>query len=154
MTEFCVFIPLQSIAPGNSWIGGVSLKDYKIIWKIKIRETKIKQYLKTLIVLWVKWTGMVKRKHKDFIAATLVVTCQNSSWIMGLRIYGEGRTQIPLSLPVRLVPWQGPRIDMVYTDIKIANDTKINHIMVSFTDHYNAISIDRLHSKTKIGKNS
>ena len=43
---------------------------------------------------------------------------------------------------------------MVYTDIKIANDTKINHIMVSFTDHYNAISIDRLHSKTKIGKNS
>ena len=45
-------------------------------------------------------------------------------------------------------------IDMVYTDIKIANDTKINHIIVSFTDHYNAISIDRLHSKTKMAKNS
>ena len=30
----------------------------------------------------------------------------------------------------------------------------INHIMVSFTDHYNAISIDRLPSKTKIGKKS
>ena len=26
--------------------------------------------------------------------------------------------------------------------------------MVSFTDHYNAISIDRLPSKTKIGKDS
>ena len=26
--------------------------------------------------------------------------------------------------------------------------------MVSFTDHYNAISIDRLSSKTKIGKDS
>ena len=29
---------------------------------------------------------------------------------------------------------------------------KINHIMVSFTDHYNANLIDRFPSKTKIGK--
>ena len=36
-----------------------------------------------------------------------------------------------------------PRIDRVYTDIKIASNTKINHIMVSFSDHYNAIFIDR-----------
>ena len=42
MTEFSVFILLQGIAPGNSWIGDVSLKDYKIMWKIKIREMKIK----------------------------------------------------------------------------------------------------------------
>ena len=27
------------------------------------------------------------------------------------------------------------RIDRIYTDIKIASITKINHIMVSFTDH-------------------
>ena len=33
---------LQGIAPGNSLIGGVSLKDYKIIRKIKIREIKTK----------------------------------------------------------------------------------------------------------------
>ena len=46
------------------------------------------------------------------------------------------------------------RIDMVYTDIKIAYNTKINHIIVSFTDHYNAIFIDRLPSKTKIVKDS
>ena len=46
------------------------------------------------------------------------------------------------------------RIDRVYTDIKIASNTKINHIMVSFTDHYNAIFIDRFPSKTKIGKDS
>ena len=38
--------------------------------------------------------------------------------------------------------------------IKNANNTKINHIMVSFTNHYNAISIDRLPSKTKIEKYS
>ena len=41
-----------------------------------------------------------------------------------------------------------------YRVIKIANSIKINHIMVSFTDHYNAISIERLSSKTKIGKDS
>ena len=33
---------------------------------------------------------------------------------------------------------------MVYTNIEIANNTKSNHIMVSFTDHYNGISVDRL----------
>ena len=46
------------------------------------------------------------------------------------------------------------RIDMVYTDIKIAYNTKINPIIVSFTDHYNAIFIDRFPPKTKIGKDS
>ena len=29
-------------APGNSYLEGVSLKDYKIIWKIKMREMKTK----------------------------------------------------------------------------------------------------------------
>ena len=43
-------------------------------------------------------------------------------------------------------------IEKMYADIKIANNTKINHIMVSFTDPYNSISLDRLPSKTKIGK--
>ena len=90
--------------------------------------------METLIVIWIKWTGMVKIKRKDFIDAVPIIPCQNSSWIMGLRIYGEGR------------------IDRVYTDIKIVKNTKINHIMVSFADHYNVISIDRLCSKTKIGK--
>ena len=44
------------------------------------------------------------------------------------------------------------RIDRVYTDIKIANDTKINHKMISFSDHYNALLIKSLSSKTKTGK--
>ena len=38
-------------------------------------------------------------------------------------------------------------IDRVYTDIKMARNTKINHIMISFTDHYNAIFIDRFPSE-------
>ena len=42
MTEFSVFMSLQGIAPGNSWTGGVSLKDYKMIWKIRTREMKTK----------------------------------------------------------------------------------------------------------------
>ena len=97
---------------------------------------------------------MVKIKHRDFISAAPVMPYQNSSSIMGLRIYGEGRTLILLSSPAAIGPLQGSRIDRVYTDIKIANNNKINHIMVTFTDYDNAISIDRLSSKTKIGKDS
>ena len=85
---------------------------------------------------------MVKIKYKDFIGAAPVMPCRNSLWIMGLRIYGEGRTQIPLSSPATIGLWQGSGIDRVYTDVQIANNTKINHIMVSFTDHYNATCID------------
>ena len=39
-------------------------------------------------------------------------------------------------------------IDRIYADIKIAINTKINHIMVSFPDLYNANFIDRFLSKT------
>ena len=42
MTKFSVFMPLQDIAPGNSWLGGISLNGYKITWKIKVREMKTK----------------------------------------------------------------------------------------------------------------
>ena len=37
----CVHAP-QGIAPGNSWTGGVSLKDYQSKWKIRTREMKIR----------------------------------------------------------------------------------------------------------------
>ena len=67
ITEFSVFVPLKGITPESSWLKGVSLKDYKIIWKINVREMKTKLYLKTLILLWIKWTGVVEMKHKDFI---------------------------------------------------------------------------------------
>ena len=32
-----------------------------------MREMKTKFYLETLILLLIKWTGMVEIKHKDFI---------------------------------------------------------------------------------------
>ena len=37
---FCVYT--LGIAPGNNCLKGVSLKDYKIVWKIKMREMKTK----------------------------------------------------------------------------------------------------------------
>ena len=33
MTGFSVLMPLQGIAPWNRWLGGVSLKDYKLYEK-------------------------------------------------------------------------------------------------------------------------
>ena len=53
--------------PESSWLKGVSLKDYKIILKINVWEMKTNLYLKTLILLWIKWTGVVEMKHKDFV---------------------------------------------------------------------------------------
>ena len=44
------------------------------------------------------------------------------------------------------------RIDRVYTDIKTASNTNNIHMMVSFTDHYNATFFDRFPSNTKTGK--
>ena len=40
--ERSLFVPLQGIAPENSWLGDAFLKDYKIICKIKMREMKTK----------------------------------------------------------------------------------------------------------------
>ena len=47
-----------------------------------------------------KWRGMVEIKH--FINVISIMHCQNSLWIMDWRIYGEGRTQIPLSSPATI----------------------------------------------------
>ena len=40
--ETSLFVPLQGIAPENSWLEGAFLKDYKIICKIKMSEMKAK----------------------------------------------------------------------------------------------------------------
>ena len=40
--ESSLFVPLQGIAPENSWLGRAFLKDYKNICKIKMREMKTK----------------------------------------------------------------------------------------------------------------
>ena len=35
--ESSLFVPLQGIAPENSWLGDAFLKDYKIMCKIKMK---------------------------------------------------------------------------------------------------------------------
>ena len=40
--ESYLFVPLNGIAPENSWLGRAFLKDYKNICKIKMREMKTK----------------------------------------------------------------------------------------------------------------
>ena len=103
---------------------------------------------------------MVKTKRKDFIGAVTIMHCKNSSWIMGLRIYGEERTQISPSSHATIGPL--PRIQdrqglywyLYWYNNTIQYNTKINQIIVSFTDHYNAISVERLPWKIKIGKGS
>ena len=72
-----------------------------------------------------KIEGMAKIKHKYFIGVVPITPCLNSSWIIGLRIYGEERTQIPLSSPATIGPLPRISIDRVYTDIKLPSKTKI-----------------------------
>ena len=45
-------------------------------------------------------------------------------------------------------------IDPLAQNLGQTGSIKTNHIMVYFTDYYNAISIDRLPLKTKIRKDS
>ena len=47
-------------------------------------------------------------KHKCFIGDLPIMSCENSSWIMGLRIFGEGIIQIPPSSSATIGPL--PRI--------------------------------------------
>ena len=74
--EFAMFIPLQIITPESSCLEGISLNNYKIIYKIKTK----KKYLENLIYLCIKWTAMVEIQHKDFIHVIPIIPCQNSSW--------------------------------------------------------------------------
>ena len=90
MTEFSVFMPHQGITAGNSWLGNISLKDYK-------KYGKKNEGNKNKIILGE--TGMAEIKYKYFRDVIPIMPCQNSLWIMGLRIYGEGKTKIRLSSP-------------------------------------------------------
>ena len=45
-----------------------------------------------------------ENKDKDLTGPASVMPCQNSSWITSLRIFGERRTQIPLSSPATKGP--------------------------------------------------
>ena len=110
--------------------------------------------MNALIVLWIKWTGMMEIKHK-------LCRCRFTYDLWKLIVDNGlddlwGRENPDPSEFTRCDTSSGARskIDRVYTDKKVATNTKINHIMVSFTDHYNAIFTDRFPSKTEAGKDS
>ena len=96
---------------------------------------------------------MTEIKHKNVIDVIPILPCLNSSRILGWRICGEERTQKYLSSPATIGPLgQDPGLTWCILIKKIANNTKINHKMISFSDHHNTLFIDRFSSKTKIGK--
>ena len=55
-----------------------------------------------------------EKKHKDFIGAVPIMPCKNDNGIMGLRIYGEGRTQIPPSSSAAIGPLLKISVDRLY----------------------------------------
>ena len=97
------YITREQLAKGRFFEG---LQNYM---ENKNKGNENKKLLGDLIVLWIKWTGMVKIKHKNFIGAAPVMPCENSSWIMSLRIYGEGRIQISQSSPATIGPLERTR---------------------------------------------
>ena len=56
-------------------------------------------------------------KHKDFIGAVPIMLCLNSSWIMDLRIYGEGRSQILPNSSAMIGPLPKISIDRLYLSL-------------------------------------
>ena len=105
--------------------------------------------METVIVLWIKWRGMVEIKHRlyrcNFNHALSKLIADN-------RLEDIWRRENP-DIP-EFTRYNRLKIVRVCTDIKIASSTQINHIMVSFSEDYNAIFIDRFASKTKIRKDS
>ena len=108
--------------------------------------------MEILIALWIKWSGMVEIKSR------LYRYCLNyalSKFILDNGLKDLRRRENPDSSEISCHERSSGtkfRIDRVYTDTKIASNTKINQIMVSFTDHYKSIFIDKFHSETKFGK--
>ena len=90
----CFYVP-----SGHNTRGQVARRHFfeglKRYMEKKNEENENKIILGDFVLLWIKWRGMVELKH--FINVVSIMPCQNSSWIMAWRIYGEERTQIPLS---------------------------------------------------------
>ena len=96
-------------------------------------------------MLWIKYTGTVKTKRKDFIDAVPIISSK--------LIVDDGLEDL----------WRRDNSDshdFICYNRSFAKDQYRQclywwyHIMVSFTNYYNAISSYRLPSKTKIGKYS
>ena len=148
-----VFMSLQAITPGNSWLGSIPGKGYKIIWNKKIEGNDNKIILGDFNFAMDKINKegrnetqrLYRCDSKNALSKLIVDNVFEGLWTRK-NPYSSEFTRYDRSSGTR------SRIYRVYIDIKIANNTKIYHITVSFADYYNAISFDRLSSKTKIEK--
>ena len=127
-----VFIPLQEIEGLHNYMGN----------KNQGSENKI--ILRDFNCTMDKMGRGGGNKTQILYRFVPIMPCQNSLWIIDSRVYRKGWTQI-----TEFTRYDGPSVtrsrrNRVYANMKYANSTKINHIMVPFTDLYNAISIDRL----------
>ena len=68
----CVYAPSGYSTRGQLNRGRFS-EGLQIYMENKNSGNENKKYLKTLIVLWIKWTGLMKIKQKDFIGAAPVM---------------------------------------------------------------------------------
>ena len=107
-------MPLHGITPGNSWLGGHFFEGLQNFMKNKSEGNENKNFALSKFIVNSGLEDLWRRENPDFsdFIGYDISSCTNSG------------------------------TDRVYTDIKIAPNSKINHIMVSFTDHYNANSFD------------
>ena len=143
----------QGITPGNSWLGGIYLKDHK-----NYKENKIERNENKIIIGDFNFTICITGKHG--LNKTQKLYRCGSNYTFSKVIVDNGlndlwRRDSPDSSEFTRYNRSSVTrswIDKVYTYINLQKSTKINHMMVSETVHYNAISLGRLPSKTKIGK--
>ena len=152
MTVLCVCPSGQNTR--ETLAKGTYLKDYKIIWKKKVRKMKKKKKILG------DFNCAMDKMGRGGGNKTKTLYRSGSNYTLSKLIVDNGlediyRRENPNSSAFSHYHRSSgtrSRTHRIYTDIKIARNTKINHIIVSFTDHYNAISLGRLPSKTKIGK--
>ena len=95
---------------------------------------------------------MKEIKHKKIVDVIPILPCLNSSWIMGWRIFREGRTQKSLSSPATIGPLtQDPGLTwfILIKNCKQHQNNSQNDILFWWLQ---CLFIDRFSSKTKIGK--
>ena len=148
----CVYT-LQGMAQWNSWLGGRFFEGLENYMEIKKEGNENKKILGDFNCTMdkIERDGTNKTLYRCRFNYTL------SKLIVDTGLEDLWRRENPDSSEFTCYDRSSDttsRRDRVYTDIKIASNTKINHIMVSFTDHCNAVFIDRFPSKTKIGKGS
>ena len=150
ITEFYVFMFLQGIAPRNSWLGGRFFEGLQNYMESKSEENKNKIRPGDFTCIM----DEMERSGTNKILYRYCFNCTLSKLIVDNGLEDLWRRVSPDSSEFTCYDrffGTTSRIDRVYTDIKIASNIKINNIMVSFTDHCNAIFIDRFPSKTKTG---